>query len=267
MTFWGYDNIRRDSPLDMDTWHRIPAFKARLLSPEFGGLLEATDAPRACAVLLSKANQVYSAKKYYVTDESYENFYRAVLTAHVPCDVLYDEDVFAGALGRYKAVFLPGLEHLTPELKDAIAAYEKAGGRTVEWPALNPVYADHEITKGNVKEEVDVSRPGRESLLPDQYRKWREAQAKGIFDKVADLMDVRVDRTDVIMNLVVIGGKRYAVLVNDRRTYGEWTKERGHKWAEDKGDAVEAKITIGRGDGERSITVKLPAAGCVITGI
>jgi hypothetical protein len=267
LTFWGYDSVLRSETLDRNAWLGIGRFKETLLSEGGRGILEAEDAPRACAVLLSKANQVYSGRKYYDTDDNYENFYRVVLTANVQADVIYDDDVLEGRLESYRALLLPGIEHLTPELEKEIAAFEKAGGRVVRWPRLDPSYSDYEITKGHVKEDVDVDEPGNQFLLPHQYRAWRQRQAEKLFGKVGDLQDVRLDSTDVIMNVVVIGGRRRAVLINDRRTYGEWTEKRGFRWSEDKGLPAEATVIVGRGEAERRIAVRLPAASAAVVPI
>jgi len=264
LTFWGYDSVQMSEPLDRGAWLGIGQFKKTLLSKDYRGILDATDAPRACAVLLSKASQVYSNRKYYDTDDNYENFCRVVLTANIQADIIYDDDVLEGRLGGYKAVLLPGIEHLTPELEAGLAAFEKAGGRIVRWPRLDPSYMDYEITKGHVKEDVDVDDPGNQFLLPHQYRAWRQRQAQKLFEKVGDLQDARVESTDVIMNVVVVGGKRYAVLVNDRRTYGEWTKKRGYRWSEDEGVPTEAVVVVGSGEAPRRIIVKLPKAGAAV---
>jgi len=263
VTIWGYDTVRHGNPLDDDTWSRIAQFR-KGVAGDCAPLVGAKDAPRKCAVLLSKANQVFSTRVYYDVDGNYENFYRALLTAHVPADVLYDEDVLAGRLSEYKALFLPGIEHSTPELDAAISGFEKSGGRVVRWPVLLPRYVDYEITKGNAREDTDAANPGGAYLYPHQYSKWRQAQAAGVFEAVADLMDVTVDNPDVVLNVVEVAGKRYAVLVNDSRTYGAWTTERGYKWCEDAGLPADATLAIGRGEGRKVKTIHLQPAGIAL---
>lgn len=262
VTCWGYNTIRRDSALDMDTWGRIGKFRKKLLG-EYAFLPEAQDAPRDCAVLLSKANQVLSRRSYYEVEENYENFYRVLLTAHVPADVVYDDDVLAGGLGRYKALFLPGIEKMPDDIKAAVGEFAAGGGRVIRWPFMRPLYRDYEITKGNVHETFDGENQRGKDLLPHQYRKWRRLQAAKLFETVADLMEVRCDNPDVVMNVVEAGGKRYVVLVNDRRTYGAWTAERGYRWAEDKGEEVTATITTSAGN-SKALTVTIPAAGIAV---
>lgn len=266
ITCWGYDTVRFDNALDIDTWGRIRKFRDKLLS-KYSWVLEAKDAPRKCAVLLSKANLVLAGRVYHEVEANYEHFYRVLLTAHVPTDVVYDDDVLAGALSRYKALFLPGITKLTPAIKDKIRAFAAAGGRVVYFPFLKISYLDYEITKGNFNEKLDVEDPGSYTFLPHQYRQWRHIQARRVFAKVEDLMNVHLDNPDVIMNILLHNGRPRLVLVNDARTYGPWTLERGHRWAEDKGLASEVTITITRPSGaERSVTVKIdPASICTLS--
>jgi hypothetical protein len=212
-------------------------------------------------VLLSKANQVYSTRPYYEVEDNYEHFYRILLTAHVPADVLYDEDVLEGGLAGYKALFLPGIEHSAPELDARIAEFEKAGGRVVRWPFVRPVYMDYEIAKGNFDESADLSKPTLKSMLPHQYRAWRNAEGLKVRATVADLMDFEITGGDVAANVVIIDGEHRLVLVNDSRTYGQWTKEIGHKVCEDEGTGCEVRVGGGKAAGE---AVTLGPAGLAV---
>ena len=260
ITCWGYDTLRPDSALDRDTWSRLRSFRDRLLV-NYPWLLEAVDAPRRFAVLLSKANLVLSGRVYHEVDANYAYFQQLLLTAHIPTDVLYDEDIMRGALSRYEVLFLPGIEHLTGELEGAIADYEKAGGRVIRAPFIRLLYRDYEITKGNFDETIDPADPGRANLLPHQYRAFRHIHAARLSEEVSDLIEVTCDNPDVILNIVEAGGRRRILLVNDSRTYGPWTAERGHRWSEDKGLAASGTVTVGRGESARSFDFELPPAG------
>ena len=260
ITCWGFDTIRRDNALDRDTWSRVRKFRDLLLG-EYPWLLEATDAPRRCAVLLSKANFVLSGRVYYEVDENYEHFYRLLLTAHIPTDVLYDDDLLEGALSRYEALFLPGIEHLTEPLEEAIAAFESAGGRVVRTPFITLRYRDYEITKGNFDEDADPANPGGADLLPHQYRAFRHIRSARLFAAVSDLMDVTCDNPNVIMNVVEVNGQRRVILINDNRTYGAWTIERRFRWAEDDGHPASGTVTVGTGASAQTFEFDLPPAG------
>jgi hypothetical protein len=263
-TCWGFDTIDWSSPLDRDTWSRVRKFRDTIRGT-YPQILTATDAQRKVAVLCSKANQVLTRRAYYEIDDNYEHFYRILLTAHVPADILYDEDVLAGKLLQYKAVFLPGIEHSTPGLDAAIAAFQKAGGRVIRYPITNVPYRDYQITRGEYREAVDFTRLGSWSLLPHQYREWRKYHAAKVYALVNDLMYVKCDNMDVIVNLVYSGGKRYIILVNDKRTYGAWTTARRHKWCEDDGIQTTARVTMGYGSPARTWSVTLQGASpCVI---
>lgn len=265
VTLWGYDTVDRGDPLDADTWSRIPKFRDALTGKN-AILLEAQDVPRKCAVLLSKANAVFTKRPYYEVDDNYEHFYRILLTAHVPADVVYDDDVLEGRLAQYRAVFLPGLEKLTDELEARIEEYRKGGGRVVEWPFLVVPYRDYDITKGKFEESVNVAKTLKSTLLPDQYREWRRYQAGRLFATVEDLTDIRCDNPDVVMNVLQCGSKRYVALVNDARGYGAWTKARGHRWCEDEGRDAAAVITFGGGDNLQKSRTAVGAAGLILIG-
>ena len=263
VTFWGYNSLRRDVAMDMDTWSRVKKFHD-ILTGARAPLITAVDSPRVCAVFLSKANQVYSEKPYWAVENNYEHFYRCLLTAHVPADVLYDEDVLAGALSRYRAVFLPGIEYLTEDLEAAVTAYEAAGGRVIRWPITNVFYNDYDIAEGKCDPRATLAQLAVDtiSMLPHQYRAWRRAKAAELFATVADLMPVRCATPDVIMNIVESGGVRYVVLVNDRRTYGPWTTARKYKICEDRGLSVVATLYIDRPDGTiKKVKMTVPRAG------
>jgi hypothetical protein len=263
VTMWGYNAIRRDKAVDVAAWKRVKRFHD-LLYKTRPQLLGATDVPRICAVLFSKANVVYATRPYYEVDENYENFYRNLLTAHVQADVVYDEDVLEGKLSSYRVLFLPGIEASTAELDAKIAEFEAAGGRVVRVGYSGIFYRDYDIVAGRCSATYDfyAEHPEPISLYPHQYRQWRRIRAAAIWAGVADLMTVTCDNPDVVMNLIQSGGKRYIVLVNDRRTYGPWTKAIGYKIAEDKGLGARAKLTIKKDDGTiRKLTVSVPKAG------
>jgi len=257
-TFWGYNAIRWSNSADLDTWSRIKKYHTSLVT-NTPLLLSATDTPRVVAVLLSKSNQVLSGHAYYETDNNYENFFRALLTAHVPADVLYDEDVLNGALGKYKAVFLPGFGKISADVQAKITSFQNAGGRVIVWPKCAPLYSDAQITAGKTSSTANIQNSYPYYLLPDQYRKWRQWQASLMYAKVSDLLNVRCDNPNVIMNLVTVNGTKYIVLVNDTRTYGTWCTARGYKWMEDAGLAATCNVTIV--NQSRTIQVSLPAAG------
>jgi len=266
ITCWGCNTIRPDSALDRDTWSRVRKFRDRLLG-DYPWVLSAADAPRKCAVLLSKANQVLSGRVYYEVEENYEHLYRLLLTAHVPTDVLYDDDVLEGALSRYEALFLPGIEHLTPELEEAIEDFKNAGGRVIRVPFIALQYKDYEITKGNFDEDLDPALPGQTNLLPHQYRRFRHIYAARLFATVADLMEATCDNPDVILNVVEIDGRRRVILVNDSRTYGAWTEERGYRWCEDEGLTATGTVTVGSGAAERTFRFQLPPASMAVVEV
>jgi hypothetical protein len=264
-TFWGYNTVIRTNSLDADAWSRIPEFRASLLD-DYPYLLLAKDAPRSVAVLLSKANQVLTTRAGYQVDDNYESFYRVALTAHVPCDVVYDEDVLEGRLARYKALILPGIEKSTPALDAAIAAFQANGGRVIKWPVLLPAYRDFMITQGKVNAAFSMTNPGSISYLPDQYRLWRQAQATRLYAAVGDLVDISCDNPNVIVNAVTSQGGSYVVVINDNRTYGDWTTARGYKWCEDEGLPSTANVTVGKGANAATYSVTLPAAGMTMVG-
>jgi len=73
---------------------------------------------------------------------------------------------------------------------------------------------------------------------------------------------VKCDNPAVVVNVIRSGGKRYAVLVNDRRTYGKWTTERGFRWCEDLGRGTRTVLTYTRSDGtEKNVRATVPRAG------
>jgi len=266
ITCWGCNTIRPENALDRDTWSRVRKFRDRLLG-DYPWVLSAADAPRKCAVLLSKANQVLSGRVYYEVEENYEHLYRLLLTAHVPTDVLYDDDVLEGALSRYEALFLPGIEYLTPALEGAIEDFKNAGGRVIHVPFIALQYKDYEITKGNFDEDLDPALPGKTNLLPHQYREFRHIYAARLFTTVADLMEATCDNPDVILNVVEVDDRRRVILVNDSRTYGAWTEERGYRWCEDEGLTATGAVTVGSGSAERTFRFELPPASMAVVEV
>ena len=238
VTCWGYDTVDFTDPLDQDLWSRVGKFKSAL-ETQYPQLVGAVDAARPCAVLLSKANLALTRRAYYEIDDCYENFYRILLTAHVPADMLYDDDVLAGKLSGYKALLLPGIEYLTPELDSGDKGVRVEGRARRALPVhkrLLPRLPDHE---GRVQRDDQHPRPRqpvassapvprvaplsrREDICPGQGPHGRPVRQSGC-DRQRRLVRRRC----------------YVVCVNDSRTYGAWTTARGYRWCEDTGRAGE----------------------------
>jgi hypothetical protein len=122
------------------------------------------------------------------------------------------------------------------------------------------------ISEGKTNPTGDPDYQAAYSQLPHQYRAWRQEHAERVFAEVADLMFVRCDNPNVIINVVEADGEQAVVVVNDFRMYGRWTAERGYQWCDDQGKSAKAVITIGQGFGARSVPVLLRRAQTTLVG-
>ena len=126
------------------------------------------------------------------------DLYRRALARQVPMKVICEEEVLAGALGRFETVCLHDVRVLRGDVKVAIAEYAAAGGTVLLDP--DPLYAD------GWHPAVRVEIPGAIEMSPD-------TMVETLRDRTTPAMDV--SNPDVTARQFVSGEIEYFVLVNN----------------------------------------------------
>jgi len=188
-------------------WEEMQRLNEELLTP-YG---------RFCS-LLEKAPDCRTALLYSLTEElatrwAHQNdvalLWHALSRAHVPADVIYEQDILAGRLEGYDAVVLPRLSYMRQGVADALKEFSERGGVVVSQVHL-PFLPQAEMLESSG--QADALGAALRARLVDTALVKPEAD---------------VSSPDVVVNVLARGPARYILLVNDRRKFGDWVGQFG----------------------------------------
>gem|GEM_PF-3440038 len=163
------------------------------IGTEYGPLLgRLRPAPRPVAVLASYCNAAY---QWAEGGGGLPPIHLSLLHAHLPVDLVADEEVLAGILAKYRVLILNNIDYLTESVVAAIAEFVGRGGA---------VLAD-------AASEVHIPAAQPLPTEPDSHRLTAAAAAtiRSLIPAVAT-----VDTEDVFVSEWQGGDARYIMLVN-----------------------------------------------------
>ncbi len=245
-----------------------------VVEPLGPALLQIGDAPRDVAMLESFAAQMwYAGRGTYGWGRGWAaDLWHAITWAHLEADILYDETVLRDGLDRYRLLLLPDCDVLTTGVAARIAAFQSRGGLVVGDDRLAPgIHPDIQLP---VFERTGRADADQAALI---------ALGRRLLDELGDRYRRRLYTTSptVIPRLRRHGSTDYVVLVNDRRTFGNYVGRYGLVMEDGVPDSAEvrlqranghaydlvthAAIPLTRSEGEVSFSVNLgPADGRIV---
>jgi len=220
-----------------DTYEELKLLGQKLWQP-YGTLFTRLEKhQKRAAFLASTANRLFSSVQTgYLWDYAYYgNYYEAIQNAHVPTDVLFEDDIKAGALDNYDVLFLPRCEVIPRSVYEKILAFARSG---------KPVFADDWLVPkipGAIKITFsDISRKikakDRKMKILQKARLIRSA-LRGRFE-----LEYDCDSTEVIMNAAKAKGITYLFVINDKRRAGNYVGQFGNVLEEGVPQSVKVEI-------------------------
>ncbi|MFQ5808525.1 MAG: hypothetical protein ACE5JM_02805, partial [Armatimonadota bacterium] len=255
ITHWGYHGIRL-SQFEYGDFARAVWDAMERLNRELyvrHGRLATTwqPAPRRAAFWLSNCDLAHAGTERYdfaYAMERAEDLFRALVDTGEPFDIVYDDEVLAGRLSRYRLLVTPPLKTATVSLANALRQFIARGGVVVapdgfDLPGVAGVQLiDVPQEAGGAHRQRDYPA-WRETLSRTEHRKWLHTVADRAMAAGGLAPRVRLNRRDVVANLMQAEGRSYLVLVNDNRTFGPWAAKYG-KTSLDKGLAARVQVTM-----------------------
>jgi hypothetical protein len=227
--------------------------------------------PRRAAFWLSHCDLAHSGIERYdfaYADEKADDLFRALLDAGEPFDIIYDDEVLAGRLAQYRLLVIPPIKTATVSMVEALMAFIANDGTVVapegfDLPVARGVKTVA-VPNGTDKADRETNYPTwREEITRTEYRDWLHSVAEAMMDAAGLTPRVRLDRRDVIANLMEAGGRKYLVLVNDNREFGPWAEKYGET-SLDKG--VTTRVTVAMDGVKKVVDVDAGTAVPVTNG-
>ncbi len=206
-------------------------------------------APRRVAVLSSAASGLYGRSERllgYYSNLQVHHFYTVLAMAHLPADVIFDDQVRRFGLNDYDVLVLPRCEVLTESVYRTIRDFQDRGGLVIADQYLGPeipdaISFDFDFTYRKKVTAVAIAE-GRgyvnwnDHLQPDTAKLESMQGVSALEDqrilesyaaRLRQTLDPRIvrsvdcDQPTALLNLLEGAGGRYLVVVNDRRTYDD----------------------------------------------
>lgn len=202
-------------------------------------LLQVPDRKADVALLESFASQVFAGRGTRGWGNSWEADMHLVLQwAGLQPRIVYDETVLRDGLADYKVLVMPCCDVLTESVRDAIAAFQRAGGLIVAdellTPALSPDILIPLLRRTNKPDEDKVALHALARRLRSQldpfYRPYGESSDP-----------------DVVVRFRRYRDTDYLFAVNDKRTFGNYVGH--HGLVMERGLPNAATLTIRRDAG------------------
>ena len=237
ITHWGYQYIHYSQfeyrPGGEAAWAALAKLN-RELYLKHGKLLTTWEpTPRRSALWLSHCDAVHQGEGRYdfsFAMERAEDLFRAVLTTGEPFDVLYDDEIRAGALKHYRLLVAPDIRTTPADIASRIRDFIAAEGAVVFTDGARLAGVTGIRTAAIKWEEANHPR----EMSPSEYRGWLKRSGKLVLRAAGMKPRIQFAGTGAIASLMSTPADNYLVLVNDHRTLGEWAAT--HKnMAEDKG--------------------------------
>jgi hypothetical protein len=218
----------------------IREFRETVGEPFGPTLLALSDMPRRVAVL-NLATPVIFRKTKDIPRSNYaceqvRDWYALLMMAHIPADVLLEEQVEQGALAAYDLAVLPFAETISQSTFNRLNEFIKRGGRLVvdrysraNLPGIQRLDFDFSHRKRMTADGVSqagaaaddnagtgtgVSADADRAIMNRYAPQLREA----LKDRIRPYADC--DSPEALLNVLERGDTRYLFVVNDRREYG-----------------------------------------------
>lgn len=197
---------------------------AHILWKPYGPFLSRLERhPHRAAFLASTATQVLSPmQKSYLWDYIYYGrYYEALQNAHIPTDVIFEDDIIAGALDQYELLVLPRCEVLPRSVYERIVKFAKTGKTVLADDWLVPdVPGAIKLKFSDIPEKIKAAERKKKIL--------KKAAAIRSALKERFELEYDADSPEVIMNPVKAKGITYLFVINDKRRPGNYVGQFGN---------------------------------------
>ncbi len=211
-----------------NTYEKLALFSKEVLQPLWPTVSQLRRAPRECAMLLSFGSQLFGSQIWsgYGYSSGF-GYYAALQMAHIPTDIIFDENIQRGDLSKYKILFMHNISHLPQSVFNKIIEFAKNGGTVLcEEPFAK-------LIPGAIKFDMDMAKrcnsayyciKKKEGVTADiayqDMLKNTDAIRKLLNDKVKRFADC--DSPSAFLNVLEKNGAEYVFVVNDKRTFGDY---------------------------------------------
>lgn len=209
------------------TWTAVQAWSRRVLQP-YGPMIRQSRRAPARVALWDSATAWWLGDWYRYTlgyaSEQTLPYATLLMMNHVPFDVLYDEDIVAGALDNYDCVVIPRADTRTRIMDRALTQFIRRGGRVIVNEPVRAPIRGARTTKLDFtyQRKIDGAVPADERLTAEDDRRNKEQYAATL----APLLDnkwrhARATSPRVLTFGLDGGAAQYHFFINDDRTWGE----------------------------------------------
>lgn len=235
--------------LPPSTYEMLQRLSSEVFQP-FGSLIRNCQvAPRRIAVLNSDTAGLFRTRSpllgHYRNLQAH-HFYTVLAMAHLPADIVLDEQVARDGLGKYDVLVLPQCDVLPKSVYDQVLKFADRGGMVICDQFLGPqvpgaIRFDFDFAyRSKVTAMAIASGRGFQDwddhLQPDDAKvhsvegvsaledqKIMESYAQTLRDSLGDQVEREVDCNvpTALINLLEADGGKYLVVVNDKRDYDD----------------------------------------------
>lgn len=238
LCFYSAGRLSPDNPANdpffasPDTFNAIGQTCEDLVKPYGPALLACRRAPARVAVLMSAAATWFSASprlRGYPNEQTLP-YATLLMMNHAPFEVVLDEDIAEGALGRYDVLVMPRADTLTRTMHERIQAFAASGGTVIADDSLRAPLPEAEVTHFDFTHQQRIdgkALAAGNAVTAEENRELMEGYARDLAPLLADMpRPAAADSPRVLTNTLEGGAARYHFFVNDDRTYGprfgEW---------------------------------------------
>ena len=211
-----------------DIYEKLARFSREVLQPFWPMVSRLDRSPRECAMLLSFGSQLFGNKIWsgYGTSTGF-GYYAALQMAHIPTDIIFDENILRGDLSKYKVLFMHRITHLPESVFRRIADFAKKGGIVIcGEPFANRI-------PGAIKFDMDMSKRSKSTYYHIVSKKGFTADAvyrdmlknadavRAVTQNIVKRF-VDCSSPQVFLNTLQKDRAKYVFVVNDKRTFGNY---------------------------------------------
>jgi hypothetical protein len=228
-------------------YDKLAQFSRQVLQPLWPTVSRLNRAPRDCAMLLSFGSQLFGNKTWsgYGCSTGF-GYYAALQMAHIPTDIIFDENIQRGDLQKYKILFMHDIKHLPKSVFNKIVAFAEKGGTVVcgaPFAKLIPgaVDFDMDMTKRKKSTYYHIKNKGgfAADVVYQDMKRNAAAVRKMLKNKLSFYADC--DSHSAFINVLEKYGRKYVFVVNDKRTFGDYV---GKKYRAVMEQGVPQKLNV-----------------------
>jgi hypothetical protein len=246
--------------ISFETFEAFREFRENVADPFGSTLLALTDMPRRVAILNLATPRLFRRTQDIpwpgYACEQVRDWYSLLMMAHIPADILLEEQVEQGALASYDAAVLPFAETVSQTTFNRLSDFVKGGGLLAvdryfraNLPGVRRLDLDFSHRKRMTADGVvhlavgaDDNAGTESGVTADADRAIMNRYAPLLRQALAERAGIYADcdSPEAVLNVLERGDARYLFVVNDRREYGP----RFGKWKTLQEKGLRQRVTV-----------------------